>query len=97
MLEQERQEIDDIDQQLVDLLVQRLAVSEKIATAKLNHHVPLLDQKREQLVYQRVAAQTPADKQPYLKTLFTDIMLVSKQYQAKLMKAWQDEHETTNQ
>lgn len=97
MLEQERQEIDDIDQQLVDLLVQRLAVSEKIATVKLNHHMPLLDQKREQLVYQRVAAQTPADKQPYLKTLFTDIMLVSKQYQAKLMKAWQDEHETTNQ
>ncbi len=93
MLEQERQEIDEIDQQLVALLVRRLATSERIANAKLANNMPLLDQQREQLVYQRVAAQTPVDKQPYLKTLFTDIMLVSKQYQAKLMKAWQDDHD----
>ncbi|WP_125768212.1 chorismate mutase [Lapidilactobacillus wuchangensis] len=96
MLEPERQEIDEIDQQLVDLLVRRLAVSEKIATTKLAHNLPLLDQQREKLVYQRVADQTPVDKRPYLKTLFTDIMLVSKQYQAKLMKAWQDDHATTD-
>lgn len=98
MLEPERQEINDIDQQLIDLLSRRLVVAGKIAAAKQAHNLPILDQAREDAVYQRVTDLAPAAQAAYVKTLFTDIMLVSKQYQAKLIKAWQDDdHESTQQ
>lgn len=90
MLEQERREIDQIDQQLMPLLAQRLQVAQRIAAVKHQHQLPLVDRQREARVYDQIGQRVPADQAEYVRTLYADILLVSKQYQARLIKAWQD-------
>ncbi|MFC6316143.1 chorismate mutase [Lapidilactobacillus achengensis] len=91
MLEQERAEIDQIDQQLMPLLAQRLQVGQRIAAVKHQHQLPLVDRRREAQVYEQIGQRVPAEQAEYVRTLYADILLVSKQYQARLIKAWQDE------
>ncbi|WP_261806551.1 chorismate mutase [Lapidilactobacillus luobeiensis] len=90
MLEKERQEIDQIDAQLMPLLAQRLKVAGQIAKVKHQDHLPLVDRQREAAIYDQVAQQVTTAQASYVQTLYADILLVSKQYQAKLIKQWQD-------
>lgn len=86
MLETQREKIDTIDAQLVPLLMQRLALSKEIATEKASTHSPLTNKEREQAIYAQVKAAADPEVQGYLKTLFEDIILVSKQYQAHVIQ-----------
>ncbi|WP_125608047.1 chorismate mutase [Lapidilactobacillus bayanensis] len=86
MLETQREKIDTIDAQLMSLLTQRLAVSREIATEKARTHTPLTNKEREQAIYEQVKAAANPEVQGYLKTLFEDIILVSKQYQAHVIQ-----------
>lgn len=90
MLEAQREKIDAIDAQLVPLLTKRLALSKEIATEKAKTHVPLTNKEREQAIYDQVKATTDPEVQDYLKTLFQDIILVSKQYQAHVIQEIND-------
>lgn len=59
-LSQIRKDIDRIDSQLVPLLCERLACSEQVARYKHENGIPVLNEKREQEVLDKVAAASDA-------------------------------------
>ncbi|WP_125980640.1 chorismate mutase [Loigolactobacillus iwatensis] len=87
MLEEERKQIDEIDRQLTALFEQRLAVSKKIATVKHQQKMSLTNPTRETEVIQaqtkNLSDQTLA---PYLTDWYRSTILLSKQYQANVIK-----------
>ncbi|GAF39408.1 hypothetical protein FC83_GL000629 [Agrilactobacillus composti DSM 18527 = JCM 14202] len=91
MLEEQRNKIDAIDVKLAALLEQRLHVSEEIAQAKYKHHLGLTDRGREAVLLEKVVNSIQAPNlRPYVKDLYKDILLISKQLQANTIKALQD-------
>lgn len=77
-----RQEIDTIDSQLVQLLEQRMNLVGQVVAYKKEHHKPVLDSKREEVIFQKVAAAV--DDKRYEKTIvatFEDILKHSRSYQ----------------
>jgi prephenate dehydrogenase len=74
-----RQNLDQIDLQIVSLLNKRMEVADEIAQWKRERQTPLTDQERENLVITQVqhAAQHPVLKD-YLKTIYQTIMDCAK-------------------
>ncbi|MDZ7339868.1 MAG: chorismate mutase [candidate division KSB1 bacterium] len=72
-LEELRQQIDEIDTTLVDLLNQRAQISLKIRQQKRALNRPIYDPQREQSVLQRVAA---ANRGPLPNQQLQDIFLL---------------------
>lgn len=73
-----RMEINEIDTQLQDLLDKRMKVAEKVAHYKLKNNMEIFHPEREKAVLDRV---TPA-----YRTIYQEIMNVSKEIQKDLMK-----------
>lgn len=82
-----REEINDVDQQIVKLLAQRFRAVTQVNEYKCTHHLPILDRQREQQVLAKIAKQ-PIDPEltPYLQEIFKSIMTQSRQYQATRRK-----------
>lgn len=86
-LDQARQEINHINQQLVELLEQRFTAVTKVNHYKEAHQLPILDPQREQAILNKVTAQvTDSDKAPFIAAIFQDIMKQSRQYEETLRK-----------
>ncbi len=56
MLEQYRNQIDQIDQQLIELLEARFAVTKQVGDYKREHQVPVLNSDREQQIIDKISA-----------------------------------------
>ncbi|MFC6179932.1 MFS transporter [Lactiplantibacillus daowaiensis] len=81
-LAHERQQINQIDQQIVHLLNQRFETVTAIGDLKQAAQLPVLDQSREAIVLQRVAAKSQqAAHTPYLQAIYQAIMANSRAYQ----------------
>ncbi len=68
-----RTKIDAVDDQLLELFLQRMALAEDVARYKIAHQLPVLNTAREQEVLDKVAARSgeQADRACQLfKTLF---------------------------
>ncbi len=92
VLENERQEINEIDAQLTALFEKRLAVAHKIATVKYANKLPLTNVLREQeVITQQTAALQDATLAPYLTDWYRTTMLIAKQYQAHVIKGLQND------
>ena len=50
-----RNQIDELDQSLLDILVKRFAVTEQVGRFKAAHHLPLVDSGREAAQAERIA------------------------------------------
>lgn len=92
-LETKREKIDTIDAQLIELMVARLSVAKEIVQEKARTHQPLTNKPREQEIFDKLDQQVASEVRPYVHTLFEDLILVSKQYQAHLIKEIQDQAE----
>ncbi|KRL60823.1 chorismate mutase [Latilactobacillus fuchuensis] len=94
MLEEQRQKIDAIDQQLAELFEARLSVAKEIATIKYENKIGLTNIQREKEVMDRrlEAVQDP-ELTDYMQELYQDLFLISKQYQVKTIKALRDQDE----
>jgi len=94
MLEEQRQKIDAIDQQLAELFEARLSVAKEIATIKYENQIGLTNIQREKEVMDRrlEAVQDP-ELTDYMQELYQDLFLISKQYQVKTIKALRDQDE----
>ena len=81
-LRQRRNEIDEIDQQLLQLLNRRARLAEEIGQLKKVHNMPVLDGNREAQVLQRVRQQNqgPLDERGVL-TIFRRIIRESRRIQ----------------
>lgn len=84
MFEKERAEIDHIDQQLVQLLLQRFEVTQRIGNKKRELQLPVKDEKREQQIIHRLCQQVPDEQKPWIADIYHGIMDASCQQQEQL-------------
>jgi chorismate mutase/prephenate dehydratase len=88
-LDELRQQIDEIDRQIVPLYQRRMEVCRKVGEYKLKAGVPILDAGREQEVLNAKAAMvTEGEMKPYVVALFEQIMAQSRMLQTKLIGGW---------
>ncbi len=80
-----REQIDDIDSQISNLISQRMEIVGKVAKYKKDNNLPILDSDRERTLIEKNASRVPEDFRPYLKTLYSVITDISKSYQSKLI------------
>lgn len=76
-----RQEIDRIDTELVALFAARMRVSADVAEYKRASGMAVTDPVREAALLDRVAAMAPAETADYTRTLYTNILSLSRAYQ----------------
>ncbi|MCI1688128.1 chorismate mutase [Schleiferilactobacillus harbinensis] len=87
-----REQINALDAQIVPLLEKRLAVAEQIAQVKHAAQLSLTNRGREQIILDKLSKSvTDPVHARYLRELYQDIFLISKQYQAQVIKGLQDQ------
>lgn len=93
MLKAQRQAIDAIDRELVQLFEKRTRIVEEVAHIKLDNHLPILDASREQLVIEKVQSYlTDTSLSQDLADLYTEIMRLSRLHQHKWLDQQKDTH-----
>ena len=87
MLSKQREQINQIDQQLVKLLQQRFAVTDEVGQIKKQAGIPVLDATREALILDKIA-QSVADDQmkEIIVRLYQHIMAESRQQQLNIQE-----------
>ena len=75
--------IDDVDDQLVELFVKRMKLSEQVADYKKANNLPIYVPAREREKLQAVAAHAGADMDNYTRVLYSLIFEISRSYQSK--------------
>ena len=78
-----RGEIDAIDEQLVKLFCERMAVSAKIADYKKEQNLPIFVPTREREKLMDVAGKSGAELAAYTRALYSMIFELSRSYQRK--------------
>lgn len=79
-----REKIDLVDEQILTLFLQRMALAEEVAGYKIRHHQPILNAAREQEILDTVAERA-GERAQYARQLFTTLMELSRSRQAELM------------
>lgn len=82
-IEDMREEIDTIDDQLVSLFVKRMGLSAQIADYKKENKLPIYVPVREREKLQKVAEQAGAEMDNYTRVLYSMIFELSRSYQSK--------------
>ncbi|UCG13416.1 MAG: chorismate mutase [Deltaproteobacteria bacterium] len=84
-LERLRQEIDDLDNQIIHLLNQRMHLVQKIATFKRSAGKDPMDLTREQAIFRRLAKRNTGPL-PWgaVKKIFGEILAASRDIQSSL-------------
>lgn len=83
MLDQYRQEIDKIDDEIVKLYVKRMGISKSIAEEKNKSHKGVTNLKREKEILNRVTDTVEDDLKGYTKQVFETMFDTSKAYQLR--------------
>ena len=86
VLDDYRKELDRIDESMTQLLEARMRTVEKIATYKHEHHVPVLDAVREREILDRITKEAAPDMAYYTRTMYSNIMEMSKDHQRKAVQ-----------
>ena len=82
-LKELRGQIDHIDQQLVDLFVQRMEIATQIADHKKENHLPIFVPAREREKLQEVSQQAGPEMAGYTKVLYSMLFELSRSHQSK--------------
>ena len=78
-----REEIDQIDDQLVQLFSKRMAISAQVAAYKKEHNMPIYVPSREQDILDGIDAKVAPEIAPYTKELYCKIFELSRCYQSE--------------
>ena len=82
-----RQEIDQIDDQIVKLLEERMHLVEEVVAYKKASGKPILDSKREEVIFEKVRSRvTNKSYQETIVATFSDILKRSRDYQDQKIK-----------
>ena len=81
-----RVKIDAVDDQLLDLFLQRMALSEEVAAYKNQHQLPILNKAREREILAKVT-QRAGEKERYAYHLFSTLFELARSRQAELISA----------
>ena len=82
-LKEYREQINEIDQELVRLFVARMRLSEKVAEYKKEHNLPIYVPAREREILQDVAEKAGPDMANYTRVLYSMLFELSRSYQSK--------------
>ena len=82
-----RQEIDQIDDQIVKLLEERMHLVEGVVAYKKASGKPILDSKREEVIFEKVRNRvTNKSYQETIVATFSDLLKRSRDYQEQNIK-----------
>ena len=81
-----REKIDILDEQMLELFLERMALAEEIAAYKNERNMPIINRGREREILSKVARQAGA-QEPYAHHLFTTLFQLAKARQAELLSA----------
>ena len=82
-----RQEIDQIDDQIVKLLEERMQLVEEVVAYKKASGKPILDTKREKVIFEKVRSRVEDKRyQETIVATFSDILKRSRDYQDQNIK-----------
>ena len=81
-----REKIDAVDDQLLDLFLQRMDLSEEVAAYKNEHHLPILNKERERAILAKVTERS-GEKERYAYHLFSTLFELARSRQAELISA----------
>ena len=82
-----RQEIDQIDNQIVKLLEERMHLVEGVVAYKKASGKPILDSKREEVIFEKVRGRVSnKNYQETIVATFSDILKRSRDYQEQNIK-----------
>ncbi|MBQ8996150.1 MAG: chorismate mutase [Oscillospiraceae bacterium] len=79
-----RNHIDEIDDQMLSLFLERMACSEEVAKYKKEHGLPILNRAREREILEKVREKS-GDKELYTHQFFTTLMNLSKASQSEYL------------
>lgn len=82
-LQELREKIDDIDQELVDLFVRRMELTAQVADYKKEHNMPIYVPAREREILQEVATKAGPEMANYTRVLYSMLFELSRSYQSK--------------
>lgn len=80
-----RERINAIDDQMVELFVERMQAAAEVASAKAEKNLPVLDMRREQAVLERVMEKAGEEFEIYVNKLYQTMFDISKSYQAGIL------------
>ena len=78
-----RQQINEIDREMLDLFLRRMQVSSNVAEYKRQNGLPVLDAARERELLANIAGQAGEDLDEYAIVLYSTILSLSRSYQHK--------------
>ena len=78
-----REEINQIDDQLVELFVQRMGLSAQVAAYKKEHNMPIFVPAREREILLKVAEMAGPEMGNYTRVLYSMLFELSRSYQSK--------------
>ena len=81
-----RTKIDAVDDRLLELFLERMALSEEVAAYKNEHHLPILNKAREREILAKVT-QRAGDKERYAYHLYSTLFELARSRQAELISA----------
>ena len=82
-IEKNRDRIDTIDNQVFDLLIDRLDAVTTIGHIKKEEGLPVLDQNRENIIYAKIDAKFSAIEADFLKNIYQSVITESKRVEEK--------------
>ena len=80
-----RDQLDEIDDQLIDLLSRRMRLVQDVAAYKKEKGLPILDAGRENAILERLSQKAGGEFAPYVKRLYETLFTVSREYQRDQM------------
>ena len=81
-----RAKIDAVDDQLLSLFLERMALSEEVAAYKNQHSLPILNKQREREILAKVTERA-GDKERYAYHLYSTLFELARSRQAELINA----------
>ncbi|MBP1044047.1 chorismate mutase [Vagococcus sp. BWB3-3] len=84
MLSQQREKIDQLDQQIVALLEERMTVVTEVARIKAENQLAILDGQREEALLAKIRHYVKDDQyEESIVEVYQAMLLISKNYQRK--------------
>lgn len=84
-LQEIREKIDKVDDSLLELFRERMALSAEVAAVKAQSGQPILNKAREREVLLKVSRCAGVELESYARMLFNTLFEMSRSYQARLM------------
>lgn len=85
MIEELRKKIDELDDKIAELYLERQRTVREIGEEKARAHAAVLDPAREKKIIARVTKQADDEQKIYLKRVFETILETSRAYQRRLV------------